>query len=175
MSQVRFEMLRRGHDRSAFSCGRPPLDDFLRLRATQYEKRDLARTYVAVEGDSPRALGFYSLSAGSVDLSAIPEAEALRLPRHHVPVILLARLAVDVAAQGRGLGRDLLTDALVRSWTLSGSLGIHAVEVHALDDPAASFYRKYGFAALRDDERHLYLALATIRANFADEGGDPTP
>ena len=148
MSDVRFEKLRRGQDRSAFSCGRAVLDDFLRLRAGQYDRRDLA---------------------------AILEAEALRLPRHQVPVVLLARLAVDVSAQGRGLGRDLLTDALVRAWTLSEAVGVHAVEVHALDDAAARFYRRYGFAALRDDDHHLYLTLATIRSNLADAGGEPVP
>jgi GNAT superfamily N-acetyltransferase len=91
---------------------------------------------------------------------------AKRLPRHPVPVVLLARLAVDLEAQGQGLGEGLLVDALERTVGLSNALGLHAVEVEAIDDAARSFYGKYGFVPLLDDERHLYLPVATIAAAF---------
>jgi GNAT superfamily N-acetyltransferase len=79
-----------------------------------------------------------------------------------VPVVLLARLAVDASAQGKGLGEGLLLDALQRALDLSAGLGVHAVEVDALDESAAAFYRKYGFTPLLDDPLHLYLPLTTV-------------
>ena len=85
---------------------------------------------------------------------------------HPVPVVLLARLAVDKSTQGVGLGDWLLLDALQRSVDISSGLGIHAVEVDALDDQAAAFYRKYGFMPLLDEPLHLYLPLATAEATL---------
>lgn len=162
MSGVRFERLARRHDRGGFSCGRKPLDDFLRFLSGQYGRRSLARTYVGVEGEAPRVLGYYSLSAGSLEVADLPEIQAHRLPEHPVPVVLLARLAVDSRAQRRGLGRDLLVDALARVAAVAEIVGIHAVEVEALDQTAANFYRKYGFVDLRDDPHHLYYPVSSI-------------
>jgi GNAT superfamily N-acetyltransferase len=92
----------------------------------------------------------------------VPTAAAKKLPKHPVPVILLARLAVDQAAQRQGLGRLLLVDAMKRCLQLSKELGVHAIEVEAIDGEAKQFYLKYGFAALEDSELHLYLPIATI-------------
>jgi predicted N-acetyltransferase YhbS len=154
------------HDRSAFTCGRPPLDDFIRARVSQYEKRRLGKTFVAVNQGEPRVIGYYTLAAGAVAFARLPVDDARKLPQHPVPVVLLARLAVDVIAQGRRLGEGLLLDALQRSLSLSASLGVHAVEVDALDDAAAAYYRKYGFTPLLDDPLHLYLPLATVEQLF---------
>lgn len=148
------------HDRSGFACGQPSLDDFLRTRVGQYERRRLGKTFVAVSPDDPRVIGYYTLAAAAVTFERVPADLARKLPRHPVPTILLARLAVDQRAQGQGLGEGLLIDALERSLSLSGSLGVHAVEVEAIDEPAA-FYRKYGFTPLLDDPLHLVLPLAT--------------
>lgn len=150
------------HDRSAFECGRPALDDFIRARVSQYEKRRLGKTFVAVPPGEKRVIGYYTLAAGAVAFEHLPGDSARKLPKHPVPVVLLARLAVDRSAQGRGLGEALLMDALQRSLDLSGGLGVHAVEVDALDDAAAAFYRKYGFTPLLDDPLHLYLPIATV-------------
>jgi GNAT superfamily N-acetyltransferase len=84
-----------------------------------------------------------------------------------VPVVLLARLAVDLSAQGHRLGEGLLLDALQRSLDLSAGLGVHAVEVDALDDAAAAFYRSYGFVPLLDDPLHLYLPMTTVERVLA--------
>ncbi len=107
-------------------------------------------------------IGYYTPAAGAVAFERLPADAARKLPRHPVPVVLLARLAVDATAQGKRLGEGLLLDALQRSLGLSASLGVHAVEVDALDDAAAVFYRKYGFAPLIDDPLHLFLPLATV-------------
>ena len=84
------------------------------------------------------------------------------MPKHPVPVVLLARLAVDQSVQGKGLGEGLFLDALQWTLDLSAGLGVHAVEVDALNDTATRFYRKYGFTPLVDDPLHLYLPIATV-------------
>ena len=150
------------HDRSTFSCGRPMLDEFIQSRATQYEKRRLGKTFVAIRQGDTRVIGYYTLAAGAVEFERLPSETARKLPRHPVPVVLLARLAVDVSAQGRRLGEALLVDALCRSLELSGKLGVHAIVVDALDEAAASFYGKYGFFPLLDDPLHLFLPLAVV-------------
>jgi GNAT superfamily N-acetyltransferase len=164
MAEWEIERLTRSHERAAFTCGKPALDDFLRSLVTQYEKRNLGRTYVAVRAGDPRVLGYYTLASGAVPFQDLPAPAARKLPKHPVPVILLARLAVDQGVQGQGLGEALLFDALRRCLEISEGLGSHAVEVDAIDDAAKAFYRKYGFVSLQDSERHLYLPVATIRA-----------
>jgi GNAT superfamily N-acetyltransferase len=150
------------HERADFSCGRSTLDDFIRARVSQYEKRRLGKTFVAVATGDKRVIGYYTLAAGAVGFEHLPADASRKLPKHPVPVVLLARLAVDQSAQGRGLGEGLLLDALQRTLDLSSGLGVHAVEVDALDDAAAAFYRKYGFTPLLDDPLHLYLPISTV-------------
>lgn len=166
MTDWTIEPFTKGHERSNFSCGRPSLDDFIRARVSQYEKRRLGKTYVAVPAGEKWVIGYYTLAAGAVAFEHLPSAPTHKLPKHPVPVVLLARLAVDQSAQGKGLGERLLLDALQRALDLSSGLGVHAVEVNALDDAAAAFYRKYGFAPLLDDPLHLYLPIATIKGTL---------
>jgi GNAT superfamily N-acetyltransferase len=147
------------HDRTAFDCGEPSLDDFLKRFARQNDEKGLSRTYVAVLPDEPKIYGYYSLSSGAIRFDTMPE----KLPRYPVPVIHLARLAVDRSAKGQGLGKILLLDALKRAVSVCKQLGTYAVEVYALNDAARDFYLKYGFATLLDDERHLYLTMKAIR------------
>jgi GNAT superfamily N-acetyltransferase len=109
-------------------------------------------------------LGYYTLASGALSYQNLPESSARRLPRHPVPVILLARLAVDQSVQGKGWGEGLLVDALQRGLDLADKLGIHAVEVDAIDQQAKAFYEKYGFAPLLDNEFHLFLPTATIHS-----------
>jgi GNAT superfamily N-acetyltransferase len=153
------EALSPTHDRAAFDCGEPSLDDFLKRFARQNDEKGLSRTYVAVLPDEPKVYGYYSLSSGGVRFDTMPE----KLPRYPVPVIHLGRLAVDQSAKGQGLGKILLLDALKRAASVSKQLGIYAIEVYALNDAARDFYLKYGFASLLDDECHLYLTMKAIR------------
>jgi predicted N-acetyltransferase YhbS len=163
VSELRIERLDPGHERGGFDCGKPSLNDFLLTLVNQYEKRNLGRTYVATEGDDRHVLGYYTLSSGSVNVGSLPAKQAKKLPRHAVPVILLARLAVDQRAQGKGVGGHLLRDGITRSLDLSENLGIHAIVVDAIDDAAKSFYVKYGFIPLLDHAWHLFLPIATAK------------
>jgi GNAT superfamily N-acetyltransferase len=150
------------HEREKFDCGQPSLNDFIRSRVSQYEKRRLGKTYVAVTSGEARVIGFYTLAAAAISFETIPISKSKKLPKHPVPVVLLARLAVDASSQGKRLGEGLLLDALQRSLDLSASLGVHAVEVEAINDQASAFYQKYGFIPLLDDPLHLFIPIATI-------------
>ena len=164
MADWQVERLDRGHSRTEFSCGKPPLDEFIQRLVSQYEKRKLGRTYVAVQPGENRVYGYYTLASGAVSFEKLPETASRKLPKHPVPVILLARLAVNQTAQGQRLGEALLIDALQRCLGLADKLGIHAVEVTALDQQARAFYEKYGFVPLLDSELHLYLSVETIKS-----------
>ena len=162
MAEWIIEQFNKDHDRSTFECGKASLDDFIRTRVSQYEKRHLGKTFVAVRAGENRVIGYYTLAAGAIAFENLPPGASRKLPQHPVPVVLLARLAVDRSAQGIRLGEGLLLDALQRTRDLSKSLGIHAIKVDALDDSAAAFYRKYGFTPLMNDLRHLCLPIKTI-------------
>ncbi len=168
MDNWQFEPLDRSHQSGEFCCGKAPLDEFLRSLVSQYEKRKLGRTYVAVLPNDRRIYGYYTLASGSIPFQNLPPAVAKKLPRHPVPVALLGRLAVDQVAQGRGLGEELLMDALRRCLELSYHLGIFAVEVMALDTQAEGFYLKYGFVPLLDNNLHLYLPMKTIEDELGE-------
>jgi GNAT superfamily N-acetyltransferase len=160
---VDIKPLGRGHDRASFDCGEPALDEFFRRHARQNEERGITRTYVATQQGGSRILGYYTLAAGDVPAGDLPEPERGRLPRYPIPTVKLARLGVVRAAQGGGVGKALLADALRRSVRAADIIGIFAVEVYS-KPPAAAFYRRNGFAPLEDDRLHLYLPIRTIRA-----------
>jgi len=157
------EKLTSRHDLAAFDCGVEPLNTFLKKYAGQNAKLGVTQTYAAVGPDGNRVQGYYSISSGSVTCPNIPEALRKRLPRYPVPVAHLGRLAVDKEAQGKGLGKLLLLDALERIVHAAESIAIHAVEVQAKDDESRSFYLKYGFVSMLDDPLHLYLPLKAVK------------
>jgi len=157
------EELGANHDRSAFACGHASLDDFLKRFAGQNQKTGVSKTYVAVRRPSTVVRGYYSIAAGAVRFAALPEALRKRLPQYPVPVAHLGRLAVDSSAKGQRLGESMLLDALARIMGAAESIGIHAVEVLAIDDAAKRFYLKYGFVELLDDPHHLYLSIKTVK------------
>jgi len=167
MAEWVIEPLRGAHDRAAFSCGKPPLDNFLRALASQYQKRRLGRTFVATEQGETRVAGFYTLAASSIDVGCLPQAERKKLPNHPVPTIHLGRLAVDQSYRGQRLGETLLFHALRQSLEISEKLGAYAVDVWAIDDDACAFYVHYGFLPLEDAPFHLRMSLRTIEAMFA--------
>lgn len=169
MNDWSVERLNRSHQRDDFCCGKESLDTFLRLLVSQYERRRLGRTFVAVRPQEKRVHGYYTLASGSVSFQDFPVAIAKRLPHHPVPVVLLARLAVDQTVQGAGLGELLLLDALRRCLKLSDELGVHAVEVQAVDVGAKGFYQRFGFVPLEDDDLHLYLPTWTIEDGLTEK------
>jgi GNAT superfamily N-acetyltransferase len=153
----------RQHDRTGFDCSKEPLNRFLHQQVTQYEKRNLGRTYVLVEPGQTRVLGYYTLAASQVSLDDLPEDQAKKLSRHPVPVILLGRLAVDQSLQGQGAGKMLLHDALQRCVSVAEQIGSFAVFVEAIDDEAAKFYQRYGFQPFREQPLKLFLSISTLQ------------
>jgi GNAT superfamily N-acetyltransferase len=163
MAEWTIQRLEKAHDRSTFDCGNPSLDEWLKLRAGQFDRRDLSRTYAATRPQESVVRGYYAISMHRAVYEALPAGEAKGLPRLDIPVLLLGRLAVDRSVQGKGLGPLLLVDALRRAALISEQAGLRAVEVDAIDDAAASFYRKFGFRPLLDDARHLFMPMHEIR------------
>jgi len=151
------------HKRSDFDCGEDSLNQYLHRFARQNQDSGISAAYVALLSSSNEVHGYYTISAGSLDIDQIPDDLAKRLPRYPVPTALIGRLAVDRNAQGMGLGELLLMDAINRIVRTAEELGIHAVEVSALNDAAKNFYRKYGFIELLDDAHHLYLPIKTFK------------
>lgn len=159
----RCEPLDKHHDRAAFSCGNDELNRYFHERATQDQKRHVARTYALVEVTTHIIAGYYSIAATSIDLSALPPDVARKLPRYpSVPAILFGRLARDVRFHGRGVGDLLLINALQRCYRLAGELGVIGVVVDAIDERAWVFYERYGFSRFPEQEYRLFLPLGTI-------------
>lgn len=146
----------------AFDCGDKALDRYLSRFALVNQIAGSAQTYVAVEDQ--RVLGYYSLAVGAVAHADAPQRIVKGLARHPVPVMLLARLAVDATIRGRGLGAALLHDALARTLQAADIAGIRAVIVHAKDDEASRFYRHFDFDPSPTDPYHLYLLIKDLRA-----------
>lgn len=156
-------LLSREFDRKAFDCGIAALNDFLKTSAFQNQEKRASRTFVLYEPTNPKViLGYYSLSAGQIDLESLPEAQRKRLPKHPVPVARIRRLAVSAASKRQGYGKLLLADALKRIKTLSQDMGIYATVVDAKNSEAVSFYEKYGFIRYADQPMVLFMPVASI-------------
>jgi GNAT superfamily N-acetyltransferase len=156
------EPLAKGHERAVFSCGHATLDDFLQKYASQYARRKLGTTYVAVAPGQPRVLGYYTLAPSHFEFANAPVELLKGLPKHPVPCFLLARLAVAQSERGQGLGRFLLLDAFARCLRVAREVAFRAIEVEAIDDQAAAFYAKYGFLPFPGNPHHLALPLETV-------------
>jgi len=151
------------HDLSAFDCGEPALNDWLRHRALKNESR-FSRTYVVCAGN--RVVGYFCISAGSVERSAAPGKVRRNAP-DLIPVSIIGRLAVSLDHAGKGLGADLLSDALRRIAVASQSIGIGAVLVQAKDEAAKRFYLRCAeFIEYPEDSRTLFLPIETVVAAF---------
>jgi GNAT superfamily N-acetyltransferase len=162
------EKLAKSHDVSSFDCGKPSLNDWLRRFALTNQQSDSARTYVLHRAG--RVAGYYSLSAGSARKEESPARIAKGLANHPIGVILLARLAVDRTEHGAGMGRTMLIDALTRALAAADAVGARAILVHAIDDEAASFYKKFGFDPSPVDPKQLMLLMKDLRATLKDIG-----
>jgi GNAT superfamily N-acetyltransferase len=155
------------HHTDTFDCGQPSLDRWLRAYAGQSQRRDVARTYVATDSEL-KVTGYYTLVAATVEHAAASPPVRAVVSRHFpIPACLIARLAVDRSWQGRGLGRDLLRDAMRRALAASEQIGIRAVVVDAIDEEAAAFYRRHGFELVTDDGLTLMVTIAAVRSHLA--------
>lgn len=147
------------HALDGFSCGRPVLDDWLKRQARRSEGR-FARTYVVCADGA--VVGYYCISAGTVAREDAPGRIRRNAPEP-IPVSILGRLAVDLRWAGRGLGADLLADALRRIANAAEVIGIGAVLIHALDDQALAFYRRQAeFLEFPDSSRTLFLPIGAL-------------
>jgi GNAT superfamily N-acetyltransferase len=155
------------HDRDSFDCGSSPLNEFLRRYARQSHARGAAKTFLAVsDADETTILGYYSLCPASLEYARTPESVRKGLARHEVPVFRLARLAVDLAVQGQGLGGELLLAAGRRCLRAAAEVGGLAIFVDAKDQRAADWYASFGAIAIADTPLALLLPLATIEQGF---------
>jgi len=148
---------------ASFDCGQPALNQFLQRFALMNQKAHSAQTYICCEQDTGKVAGFYSLAVGSVEPSRTTGRVQKGLARHPVPVMILARLAIDKKHQGAGLGRALLKDALLRTVQAADIAGIRALLVHAKDDAARTWYLHWGFEPSPTDPYHLFLLIKDLR------------
>jgi GNAT superfamily N-acetyltransferase len=153
--------LERGHVVEAFDCGYEALNRYISRFALNNQAAGSAQTYVAMADE--RVVGFYSLAVGAVAHAEAPVRVVKGLARHPVPVMLLARLAVDSAMKGKGLGAALLHDALARTLQAADIAGIRAVIVHAKDEDARRFYEHFDFDSSPSDPYHLFLLIKDLR------------
>lgn len=154
--------MQRGHAVDAFDCGREALNRFLIRYALQNQQAEASQTYVALADE--RIVGYYTLVVGHVEYSDAPERLSKGLARQPVPIMLLARLAIAISWQGKGLGAGLLKDAMLRTLQAADIAGIRSFAVHAKDDQAKAFYEHFDFVASPVDPYHLFRLLKDLRA-----------
>jgi GNAT superfamily N-acetyltransferase len=157
----RIEKLRRDHAVDGFDYGNPDLNRFLCRFALPSQQAGASQTYLGLAGET--VIGFYTLVVGEVGYDDAPERLKKGLARHPVPLMILARLAVDAGWQGHGVGSGLLRDALQRTLQAADIAGIRAIAVHAKDEAARSFYEHFDFIPSPTDKLHLFLLLKDVR------------
>lgn len=166
----RVELLTADHVVSAFDCGSEAQTTWLRRHALQAHRADTAKVYVICRGGSTDVVGYYALAAGSVSHEDATPRLAKGIGRYPIPVIILTRLGVDVREQGRGLGSELVRDALLQSASVAGKVGVRALVIHAETPDAAGFYRRISsaFEASPTDPLDLVLLMKDLRQTIAD-------
>ena len=157
----RVEKLRPDHPTESFDSGREELNRYLLRYAWQNQQAGAAQTYVWLAGDTVN--GYYTLAVGHVMREEAPERLTKGLARHPVPIMLLARLAVDHRWQGQGVGKALLKDAMLRTLQAAEIAGMRAFAVHAKDEEARRFYLKFDFILSPSDPMHLFVLLKDVR------------
>ncbi len=165
------ERLRSNHDRLSFHNGKhASLDEWLRNRALAGEVLS-ARTYVVCAGDAPnRVVAYYAISTAMEQRIALPNATLRRGKPEQVPLLLIGRLAIDERYRGKGLGTDLLRDALRRCLAAADIVGARGVIAHGIDEEATGFYRHHGFSVCPLGERIMLMPIETVRALLGREG-----
>ena len=158
------ELLTIEHDASTFACGEPALNRFIKKYALANQENVISRTYVTTRDG--QIVGYYTLAFGSVSHDEATDKIKADLPLYPIPVILLARLAVDVKEKGNGLGKGLLRDAMLRTLQAADIAGLRAMLTHAKNNEAKLFYQKFGFEESATHELHLMLGIKDIRKNL---------
>jgi ribosomal protein S18 acetylase RimI-like enzyme len=153
--------LEASHQLDGFDCGKPSLNDWLLRYARQAQGSGSARTFVV--GDATRVAGYFSLTVGQIDTREAPERVRRGMGQYPIPVVILARLAVDNQDQRQGFGVGMLQDAIRRTMAISEQAGIRALLTHPIDTAAEAFYRRFGFEPTPLRERQLILLLKDAR------------
>jgi len=149
----------------SFNCGIEELNIYLHRFALPNEKRQISRTFIAVNEDNPiTPLGYYSVSMSQIQFNKLPEKLKKGIPRYPLPAMRIGRLARDISVNKKGLGALLLQDAFNRALMISEEIGVHSILVDALNEGAKSFYLKYGFIPFNDKPLTLILPLKTLKA-----------
>lgn len=153
-------LLGKNHDMEEFDCGKEPLNTFLIRHALANQANGSARTFVGLDGN--RVIGFYSLAVGSILYDEAPERMAKGLAKHPIPILLMARFAVDLNYQGQGVGKGLFKDALRRCLSVSMDAGVRAFMTHAKNDDARQLYLRFGMHECPANPLHLYFLMKDI-------------
>jgi len=151
------EPLTSEHLLDVFDCGKPNLNDWLFRHARQAQGGGSAKTFIVSDGG--RVAGYFSLTVGQVDTLEAPERVRRGMGQYPIPVVLLARLAVDLSYQGRGIGVGMLQDAIRRTLVIAEQAGIRALLTHPIDEEAERFYGRFGFIPSPLDAGQLLLLL----------------
>jgi GNAT superfamily N-acetyltransferase len=151
------------HQTAQFNSGHATLDEWLRRRAAANQASGASRTYVACDGD--RIAGYYALASGAVAATATPGRFRRNMPEP-IPIVPLARLAVDAEFQGRGIGRGLFRDCAQRVLHAADTIGIRGIVVHAISNEAKAFYLALGFEVSPLEPMTLMVTLADVRRNL---------
>jgi len=169
VSQWCLQPLDKKHDRSGFDCGEPTLNIYIRERAGQHARKDMSRTFVAVNPADSIVLGYYTLATGSIKFKSMPPKQRKGLlSEYPIPTACLVRLAVDKRYQQKGLGGVLLYDAMVRAVRAADDMGIYAFMVRAISDRAKAYYIQHGFEPIEDDPLHLFVTTKVVRKLLAE-------
>jgi len=152
------------HEFTEFASGEASLDDWLKRRARANQVSGASRSFVVCEGSAGgRVIAYYALASGVVAVDAAPGRFRRNMP-NPIPVVVLGRLAVDRAWQGRGIGRALVRDAAMRVAHAAEAIGIRGILVHAISEEAKAFYLGLGFDASPLEPMTLMVTLADVRA-----------
>lgn len=149
------------HRIESFDCGKPALNEWLLRHARQAQGSGSAKTFVVADDD--RVVGYFSLTVGQVDTLEAPERIRKGMGQYPIPVVILARLAVSIQDQGKGIGFGMLQDAIRRTLLIAEQAGIRAMLTHPIDEEASSFYTRFGFVASPLSEQQLLLLLKDAR------------
>ena len=154
-------LLQSAHDRGHFDCGEAALNTYLKQYALQNQKKGIVRNYVTCRGT--RIVGYYSLAYGSAAQADAPPSLTKGIGKYPIPVMILARLAIDLREKGRGLGQALLKDAVLRTLQAADIAGLKAIFVQAKTNEARQFYEKHGFIPSANDPLRLFFPLDAFR------------
>lgn len=158
------ERLESRHELDEFDCGVDSLNDYLKRRAASDQSSEKSRTYVVCRGNT--VVGYFTLSAASIEAQDATIRAAKGQGAQPVPAVLIGRLAVDLTERGRGVGEELLLEALMKAAHAADTIGARVVLVHALDQCARDFYARYGFEPSPTDPLHLMMLMKDARRSI---------